>query len=204
MIALFIDTALSYIRIALYIDDVLIDFVNEKCEKNMSSVFIGKVRDVFFRNNLDLKDVNKIYTVVGPGSFTGIRVGMTFSKVLALSLNLKITPISELQVLSSSGTCINAPIIDARRGYVYAGVYDENLQCIINDQYVLLDDFINDKTEMCFISYDRFDIINTVNPVIDFQKIYDKNKNKEQINHQILTPNYLKLTEAEEKLKENE
>lgn len=203
MISLFVDTALSYIRIALFKDDILLDFINEKCDKNMSSLFDVKVRDLFSRNNLSLNSVDKIYTVTGPGSFTGIRVGMTFSKVLAFSLNKKITPISELQVLASSkgvsGTL--ASLIDARRGYVYAGCYDSNLNSVVPDKYILLEEFLNRNKNVSYISYDSFEHISTDVPDIDFEKIILKNKDKEQVDHHVLTPNYLKLTEAEENLR---
>ena len=202
MISIFVDTALSYIRVALFKDDSLLDFINEKCEKNMSSLFDVTVRDLFERNNLSLNDVQKIYAVTGPGSFTGIRVGMTFSKVLAMSQGLKITPISELQVLASTmANKDKAPLIDARRGYVYAGIYDEDLNNILCDKYILFDDFLNISKDVQYISYDSFEHISVIEPEIDFEKIILKNKDKDQIEHQVLTPNYLKLTEAEENLR---
>ena len=202
MISIFVDTALSYIRVALFKDDSLLDFINEKCEKNMSSLFDVKVRDLFDRNNLSLNDVKKIYTVTGPGSFTGIRVGMTFSKVLAMSQGLKITPISELQVLATTNAAkLKAPMIDARRGYVYAGIYDEDLNIVTEDQHILLEDFLNISKDVQYISYDSFEHISTIEPEIDFEKIILKNRDNGQIEHQVLTPNYLKLTEAEENLR---
>ena len=202
MISLFVDTALSYIRLALFKDDFLIDSINEKCEKNMSSLFDLKVRDLFQRNSLSLNQVNKIYTVTGPGSFTGIRVGMTFSKVLAMAQNIKITPISELQVLAStSSNGLKASIIDARRGYVYAGIYNDDLDNVLDDRYILLDDFLNMCNDVEYISYDSFEHISTSEPKIDFQLLINKNIDKKQIDHQVLTPNYLKLTEAEENLR---
>lgn len=202
MISLFIDTALSYIRIAIFKDDKLIDSINEKCEKNMSALFDSKVEELFKRNNLELTEVNKIYTVTGSGSFTGIRVGMTFSKVLAMALNLKITPISELQVLATTNTTkLKAPMIDARRGYVYAGVYDQDLNTLTEDKHILLEDFLNINKDVEYISYDSFEHISTTLPNIDFEKIILKNKDKKQIEHEVLTPNYLKLTEAEENLR---
>ena len=203
MISLFVDTALSFIRIALFKDDKIIDLINEKCEKNMSSIFDIRVKDLFKRNNLELNQVDRIYTVTGPGSFTGIRVGMTFSKVLAFSLNKKITPISELQVLASSNSSSNfiAPLIDARRGYVYAGVYDGNLDVVYSDRYILLDDFLNCFSDVILVGYDCFDQIKLIEPDIDFEKIILKNKNSIQVDHHVLVPNYLKLTEAEENLR---
>lgn len=202
MISLFIDTALSYIRIAIFKDDKLIDSIIEKCEKNMSALFDSKVDELFKRNNLELTKVNKIYTVTGPGSFTGIRVGMTFSKVLAMALNEKITPISELQVLATTNTTkLKAPMIDARRGYVYAGVYDKDLNIVTEDKHILLEDFLNINSDVEYISYDCFEHICTLEPNIDYEKIIIKNKNTKQITHEALTPNYLKLTEAEENLR---
>ena len=202
MISLFIDTALSYIRVALFKDNKLIDSINEKCEKNMSAIFDSKVDELFKRNNLELNEVNKIYTVTGPGSFTGIRVGMTFSKVLAMALKEKITPISELQVLATTNTNkLKAPLIDARRGYVYAGVYDKDLNTLTEDKHILLEDFLNINKDVEYISYDSFEHISTIKPDIDFEKIIEINKDKKQIDHEVLTPNYLKLTEAEENLR---
>ena len=202
MISLFVDTSLSFIRLALFKDDVLIDFINEKCEKNMSSLFDLRVKDLFERNNLSLNDVQKIYTVTGPGSFTGIRVGMTFSKVLAMALNLKITPISELQVLATtSSNKLKAPMIDARRGYVYAGIYDSDLNNVFEDKHILLEDFLNIDDDVEYISFDSFEHISIITPQINFEKIISVNKDKKQIDHQVLVPNYLKLTEAEENLK---
>lgn len=203
MISLFIDTSLSYIRLALIRDSYLIDSINEKCEKNMSSIFDLRVRDLFNRNNLNFNQVDRIYTVTGPGSFTGIRVGMTFSKVLAFSLGKKITPISELQVLAS--TCdsdLIGPMIDARREYVYAGVYDKDLNIVMEDRYILLDDFLDMYSDITYVSCDSFENVSTLIPNIDFIKIIEKNKNIEQVDHHVLVPNYLKLTEAEERLKE--
>jgi len=201
MISLFVDTALSYIRIALFRDDILLDSINEKCEKNMSSIFDLRVRDIFTRNNIEFNQVNKIYTVTGPGSFTGIRVGMTFSKVLAMANNLKITSISELQVLASDcDSDLVAPLIDARRGYVYAGVYDKDLNIVVNEKHILLDDFMNMNSKVSYVSYDSFEHISAMEPNINFEKLIIKNKDKEQVDHQVLTPNYLKMTEAEENL----
>ena len=57
MISIFIDTALPYIRIALFKDEKLIDYINEKCEKNMSALFDLKVQELFKKNNLELRQV---------------------------------------------------------------------------------------------------------------------------------------------------
>ena len=92
-------------------------------------------------------------------------------------------------------------MIDARRGYVYAGIYDKDLNMIVDDRYILLDDFLNMNKSFSYVSYDSFEHVSTIFPEIDFEKVINKNINSKQIDHQVLTPNYLKLTEAEENLR---
>ena len=135
MISLFIDTALSYTRIAIIKDNELFDEINEFSDKDLSKEFIKKVENLLNKNNTNIDDIKKIYCVTGPGSFTGIRVGMTFVKVLGFSKKIDIIPISELQVLATTKVKTNyiAPLINARRGYVYAGLYDTNLETITKD-----------------------------------------------------------------------
>lgn len=203
MISLFIDTSLSFIRIAIIKNNFLVDSINEKCEKDLSRLFDVRVREILERNNLCFNDINTIYVVNGPGSFTGIRVGLTFAKVLAWSLNINIIPISELCVLASS--CDDdfvIPLIDARRGFVYSGVYNSKLENIVSDKYVLLDSYLDSLSNKSrkFVSYDNFTDIECINPNIDFLKIIRLNKNL-PINPHLLVPNYLKDTEAEERLR---
>ena len=204
MISLFIDTSLNFIRIAIFKDNQILDYINERCEKNMSAIFDQRIKDLFSKNNLNFRDVNKILAVVGPGSFTGIRVGLTFAKVLAFSLNKGIIPISELQVLASTNTNSNliTPLIDARRGYVYAGFYNSNLDIIKKEEHVLFDNLKVGNS--VFVSYDSFLNIDSLIPNIDFLKIFMKNKDNEEVTHEIVTPNYLKLTEAEENLRKKQ
>lgn len=208
MISLFIDTALSYTRIALIRDNVLLDSINEFSDKDLSKQFIKKVETLFNKNAINIDEIKKIYCVTGPGSFTGIRVGMTFVKVLGFSKKIDIIPVSELEVLATTqhNTEYIAPLINARRGYVYAGVYDSNLEVIEKDKYIKLDEFISniDNKNVTYISYDKFENINTLEPNIDILKIINKKKNVKSINPHLLVPNYLKDTEAEEKLREKQ
>ena len=206
MISLFIDTSLSFIRIVILRDDKIIDSINEFCDKDLSRLFDIKIKNLFDKNSLNFRDIKKIYCVTGPGSFTGIRVGMTFAKVLAWSLKIDIIPISELQVLASIkyDTDYIAPMIDARRGFVYAGLYDNNLDVVDSDKHILLDDFLAkyEHKNITYVSYNQFDNINIIKPNINFMKIINKNSTNSGINPHVLVPNYLKNTEAEEKLKE--
>lgn len=203
MIDLLVDTSLSYIRIALFKDNNLLDFIDEYVDRDLSKLFCVRVKEILVKNSLSFKDINNIYSVTGPGSFTGIRIGLTFVKVLAFSLNKKVVPISELQILASTpfNTKYVVPVIDARRGFVFAGVYDNELNNILDDSYINIEDLFNkiDLSDVTFVSYNDFSF-DTVKPNIDFIKVYLKNKNRNSVESHFLVPNYLKKTEAEEKL----
>ncbi len=197
---LFIDTSSSYINIAIIEDDKILFNHHEKVDKDMSNKIIPIINSGFNQCNFDIKDINKIFIVNGPGSFTGVRIGVTVAKTIAWSLNTDVIPISSLEFLATTETDRKylVPMIDARRGNVFAGIYDKELNNILPDQlisYKQLSEKLDDNYEQ--ISYD-FDEMK--NPNCDILKVINKHLNDRTINPHLLKPNYLKLTEAEEKL----
>ena len=90
-------------------------------------------------------------------------------------------------------------MIDGRRGNVFAGIYDLELNCIRKDELVNLDELTKDlKDNYEFISYDNVACKNVIKPKIDVLKIVNKHINDTSVNPHKLNPNYLKLTQAEE------
>ena len=185
---LFIDTCSSNLIISTIIDNKIDYFFNDKNNNDTSS----KVMKVIKEAVPDINTVDKIFVVNGPGSFTGIRVGVTIAKMIGFCLNIPIIKLSELELLATTktNTKYNASLIDARRGYVYAGIYDQDLNCYLEDQHILLSN-INYPQDCTIIeNYDNIDLL----------KIIKKHEFDEPINPHNLKPNYLKRTEAEEKL----
>ena len=205
MISLFLDTCSHNIIVAILENNKVIYSKIEKNDNQLSEKLLPYIEEGFIKINKSVHDIDTIYVVNGPGSFTGIRIGVTVAKVMAWGLNKKIVTLSELEVLASIHTDKKyiVPLIDARRGYVYAGVYDQNLDIISKDEYILLDDLtknIKDKSDSTlFVSYDSFSI-DTSLPDIDIEKLVIKHRNDSSLNPHEVNPNYLKLTEAEEKL----
>ncbi len=193
---LFIDSATATLVVAVVINNEIVYLYNKETGKDMSSSMMPVVAEAFEKSGIKPHDLDRILAVIGPGSFTGIRVGLTLAKTMAWSLGIKVTPISSLEVIASGGTDdVNISLIDARRGYVYAGAYDKNLNNVLEDKHILLTDL---KINGTYISYD--DLADT-KPNIDIIKIIKKHENEEGINPHALNPKYLKLTEAEENLK---
>lgn len=194
---LFIDTCTSHLIVSVVINNKIVSYYNEKIDKGMSNYILPEIEKQLKDNNLEASDIDAIFVSNGPGSFTGIRVGLTIAKVYAWSLNIKVIPISSLEVLASTNTNKNnLALMDARRGYVFLGAYDKDLNVLINDSYVLFNE--EEYKNYNIISYDDFD--NKVEPSIDILKVIKKHENDLGINPHALNSNYLKLTEAEEKL----
>ncbi len=193
---LFIDSATATLVVAIIIDNEIAYIYNKETGKDMSSTIMPVIEEAFAQTALTPKDIDKIFVSTGPGSFTGIRVGLAVAKTMAWSLNIPIIPISSLEVIASTpNTNNNIALIDARRGYVFAGVYDNELNEIKEDKHILLSDIKADGT---YISYDDFE---GLKPQIDLLKVIKKHEKEQGENPHTVNPKYLKLTEAEENLK---
>jgi tRNA threonylcarbamoyladenosine biosynthesis protein TsaB len=91
-----------------------------------SAQLVPQIAELLSRHSLSKKDIGAFAVASGPGSFTGLRVGLAAIKALAEILGTPIAPVSRLEALAYApgvrGTVIAA--LDAGRGEVYAGIYD--------------------------------------------------------------------------------
>lgn len=203
MRSLLIDTTTSNIIVSIIENNNILFEYKETIISDMSSKILPIISNGLNSINLELKDIDKIFVSNGPGSFTGIRVGVTVAKTIAWALKKDIVPISSLELMATTNTNKKylVPMIDARRGNVFAGIYDKNLDVIKKDKLINLNEFVeNLNNEYEFISYDNINLNNIVTPNVDVLKIINKHINDIGINPHNINPNYLKLTEAEEKL----
>ena len=205
MISLFLDTCSQIIRLGVLSDSKLIDYTEFTNDNKLSEKLLPAIKEMLDKNKYRVNDLNRIYISVGPGSFTGIRIGVTVAKVIAWSLNIDIIPISSLEVMASYDTDKKyiCSFMDARRGFVFAGIYDNELNVYIEDKYVLFDQLLEEmkdiKDDTLFVSNDD-NYISCVEPKINVEKIVLKHINDKSVNPHNVNPIYLKLTEAEEKL----
>lgn len=203
---LYIDTTTSYLYTGLVVDGKLIADIKEDFGKDLSSCALQKISELLQNNELVPNDIDKIMVVNGPGSFTGIRVGVTIAKTYAYSLNKKVITISSLEAMalsSKTDSTFKIPMIDARRGYVYGAIFNSDATPVLKPQYITLEalkcavDHLIDSYE--YISNQNFTDIKTelYNP--DIEKIVNTFENREETNPHAVNPVYLKQTEAEEK-----
>lgn len=201
MMYLLIDTSLKYPTVSIVKDNKILFLFHEKIDSDMSSKIMPIVDNGFKKINKRIEDIDKIFVVNGPGSFTGIRIGVTIAKTIAWALKKEIVTISSLELMATTNvdTKYIVPIIDARRGNVFAGIYDTNLNIIKEDKMINLENLKKTiDSNYTIVNYD----LNNV--VIDVLKIISKHKNDVSLNPHSVNPNYLKLTEAEESRLKND
>lgn len=206
MTIFYLDTSSSYLYSAIVQNDKVIASISKKMDKDLSKMTLPAIAELFEEAHLTPNEIDKILVVNGPGSFTGVRIGVTIAKVYAWSLSKKISVLSSLETMASSIDHYDyiVPMIDARRGYVFAGIYDQNGTAVMNNQYILKTtlEVAMDQLpgKVCIVTNDT--ISNDKFPVYPYQPNYERiitrYENLEEIHPHLVSPEYLKRTEAEE------
>ena len=147
---LLIDTATSNMTVSIVENDKILYEYKDRILVDMASKILPIIDTGLSSLQLKLTDIDKIFVVNGPGSFTGIRVGVTVAKTIAWALKKDIVPLSSLELISTTPTNKKflVPMIDARRNNVFAGIYDKGLNCTKNDKLInlpFLPSFFKDK-----------------------------------------------------------
>ena len=134
MITLVFDTCFNKTYIVLRKDDeILSNLVIESTDSNYHSVYlIPKIRDVLKENKLLVSDIDAIGVNIGPGSFTGIRAGITIARVLSQQSNTKLVGVHSLHILSKLNITDKKTIVvtDARKNKVYFAMYDKKEEIV--------------------------------------------------------------------------
>ena len=208
MTIFYIDTTSSYLYTGIVKNNELISCRKKNLGKDLSIYTIDEVNKMFKEVNIKPMDIDKIIVVNGPGSFTGIRIGVTLAKIFAWLLNKKITTITSLEAMARSINTdkLIVPIINARRDACYAAIYDNN-KTILDGCYLTIEKLklilMGLKKEYVFVSNDNFSF-ETVPYDPDILNIVMTYQDKEEINPHLVNPLYLKMTEAEENRLKND
>ncbi len=142
-----IDTATDTMSIALFNEGQITGELTTNLKKNHSVRLLPAIQELMRECGVAVSDLTKIAVSKGPGSYTGLRIGVTVAKTLAWDLNVPIVGISSLQILAKSGMYFPGKIValmDARRENVYAGVYRQGdvLETLISDQHIALTELL--------------------------------------------------------------
>ena len=130
-----IETSTKICSVAISDGDKLLALEEEGGEYSHSEKLTIFIQRVLKKTNIKLKDIDAIAVSKGPGSYTGLRIGVSVAKGLCYALNKPLIAVDTLQAMARNpslilpkgeGLILFSPMIDARRMEVYTALYDEN------------------------------------------------------------------------------
>ena len=219
MLTLAIDTSTNILSLALVQASTVLACLDKRALNNQSAILMSRIEELLKAKDFGATDLTRISVAIGPGSYTGIRVGVAAAKSLGYALSIPVAGVSSLAVMArASGvdTGIIAPMIDARRGTVFAGAYDGTGNVLVSDGHYDLDEFLlqlavfSDKVTFvgdAVTLYQEKILKQTENVLVLAESGFSRSKaealaelasnGSSQKNIHALVPNYLRKTEAE-------
>ncbi len=149
---LHIDTATESSIVCLSDDGKIIAVEENHDQKNHAAFVQPAIEKIFHSVQYSLKDIDAVAVTVGPGSYTGLRVGMASAKGLCYALNKPLILINTLEVMAEAvirdinkkigidANILFCPMIDARRMEVFTALYDAALKPYLQPSAMVIDE----------------------------------------------------------------
>ena len=206
MRTLFIDTSSSDVSIAIISDVRILSSISETIPNAHSVYTVSFLDKAITDAGLTPKDIDKILVVTGPGSFTGVRIGVTIAKTYAYLRKINIISVSSLKMLAlSTSHEYSLSLLDAKHNNYYIGLYDKDNNEVIEEQFNKKDKVLEliDKYNPIIVSNEdiKIDDIEVKKQELDLESIVSYYQDKEALNPHLVVPNYLKLPQALEEKK---
>jgi tRNA threonylcarbamoyladenosine biosynthesis protein TsaB len=134
VILLSLDTTSNFASVAIRADGKIAAEVTLESTEGFAHLIFPAIERCKNEAKIELEEIDCFAAAAGPGSFTGVRIGLSSVKGLAEAKGKPAIGISNLRALSSFGKnpkSLRAVVLDARRGEVYAGVYDGALRVVV-------------------------------------------------------------------------
>jgi tRNA threonylcarbamoyladenosine biosynthesis protein TsaB len=187
-----IDTATKSIYLALIIDGTVIERIYQEGISNHSVTIMPLINQMLQNHQMDLKMIEGVLIGIGPGSYTGVRIGVAIAKMIGYLNGVPLFKCSSLALLASaSHSEFVAPMIDARRGNAFTASLRQSAGVLTYEIYDTLMNVETFRQTLPFvhdeISEGMPDIVKLINSGL-FDLVDDVHA---------LVPNYLQITEAE-------
>lgn len=184
MYTLFIDTHSNKITIVLYKENKVIIKKEVETLQNQSITTMPVLIEVLKKEGIEVEELNEILIVNGPGSFTGVRIGVTIAKTLAYTLQIPIKTLSSILIKAVSFSHEKVRIVEREKNGVFLGTFDKENNLVDNYSYVSNKEYETDENDVEDIE-------------IDYEKIIEFSKSLEAINPHSVKPLYVKLIEVQ-------
>ncbi|WMJ71561.1 tRNA (adenosine(37)-N6)-threonylcarbamoyltransferase complex dimerization subunit type 1 TsaB [Cytophagaceae bacterium ABcell3] len=141
-----LETSVKVCSVSIYSDNELLGVSEVFIEKSHSRVITLLVQDLLKGVNITLNEIDAVSVSHGPGSYTGLRIGVSTAKGLCYALDKPLISVNTLQGMAASVAdslyedILICPMLDARRMEVYCAVYDGRLKEIQKTSAVVVDE----------------------------------------------------------------
>jgi len=149
-----IETSGKILGVSLARDKKILAEFSQFAEFNHSKILVKTVDMLLKQIGWKIRDICKLCVTTGPGSFTGIRIGLSYARSLGQWLGIPVVGIPTLDILSKNvprGDYLVAPVIDALNGMVFGSIYDGKSKKRITDyELIVFEELINKiKNKKC-------------------------------------------------------
>ncbi len=193
MYSLFIDTHAEEVLMILYKDGNFLNLKSVPSPQNHSTVAMSTLHQLLSEKEVTIKEVNEIIIVIGPGSFTGVRIGVVIAKTLAYTLNVPIKPISTLEMYAVSN----------KVGFGKLIAFSDKKGCYFS----MFNQLNEEMSEPSYLSFEEFDkyihekklerMVLKDDLKINVDEIFAYMKDKTAINPHEINPLYIKNIEVD-------
>lgn len=190
---LVIDTATPYLYVSLVEGDQVRSSYYEEGKNDHSVNLMQEIQDRFHAQGWRVRDLDEIIVGIGPGSYTGLRIGVVVAKMFGWNDDIPVRTVSSLALLASSVTTTKwiLPAMDARRGNAFLGVYQmtgEGLEMVRKEELTNLEQYRSALPEHVLVEHGE----------PDMKTILQSNLLSRVRDIHGLSPNYLRKTKAEQ------
>lgn len=157
MLILGIDTSTHICSVALAVNGATIDCIENTAGHAHASLITVQIEEILHRNQYNIHQLHAVAVSQGPGSYTGLRIGVSAAKGICYALNIPLIAVSTLEALTRKAITNNnnepgfyMPMLDAMRMEVYTAVYTSTLECIEIPQALVItpgvfDTYLNEQ-----------------------------------------------------------
>lgn len=182
-----IDTSCDKLTIVIKKGDELFSYKSEENRKGHSTLLLPKVQELLDKSNLTLSQMDYFSAVVGPGSFTGVRVGVATVNAFAYATGKPVISVTTFEPFTYNKRVGDEFFIDAKHAYYVAKIKENNSL-----------DYYTDETHTLKDSANLIDV-DTLDPTI-LAKVVESKINSKEFSSTI-KPFYMRESEAERNLK---
>lgn len=141
MYQLLLDSSNVFLAVGLAKDGKVVDKICYEAWQRQSEMMVTEVDNILKKNNVKKEDLDSVVVGIGPGSYTGVRIGVTIAKTIAYALKIKIYAKSSLSLLKD-GKKPTICLFNARSGRSYFAVY-EGAKVIVKDSVITNEEVVS-------------------------------------------------------------